>query len=209
MTGRSLTGSINVIVVSQAILHLIGYWHLEEVRLGREGLYGFTIHAGDKTTLLYAPLAVFVHASREHLLINAANLFLMLPLAWWMVGPRVLAVLLAGAVVGAWIIIDLGYPGSFHGGASSLVYALIGFFYSYALFNRRFFVFLVAIFMAFLNWGSLGSVLPGTVDSGFSWQGHFGGLLAGMLVGAWFLFNGIETEPRKRVAAISRRRPRS
>ncbi|MFM1995323.1 MAG: hypothetical protein RLZZ610_840 [Actinomycetota bacterium] len=142
------------------------------------------------TTLLYAPLltviepwrmltAGFVHSpdSPWHILINAYSIYIFGRVIEPMLGPaRFLALYLISIFGGSAMVLWLGEPVVPVVGASGAFFGLMG---AYLIMlraigdNSGLLVGLIAVNLAF------GFLVPG-----ISWQGHLGGLLAGMAVTA-------------------------
>jgi len=140
------------------------------------------------TTLLYAPLltviepwrmltAGFVHSpdSVWHILINAYSIYIFGRVIEPMLGPgRFLALYLISIVGGSAMVLWLSEPTIPVVGASGAFFGLMGAYFVMlkAIGDRSGqLVALIAINLAF-----------GFFVSGISWQGHLGGLLAGMAV---------------------------
>lgn len=142
------------------------------------------------TTLLYAPLltviepwrmltAGFVHSPESpwHILINAYSIYIFGRVIEPMLGPgRFLALYLISIFGGSAMVLWLGEPVVPVVGASGAFFGLMG---AYLIMlraigdNSGLLVGLIAVNLAF------GFLVPG-----ISWQGHLGGLLAGMAVAA-------------------------
>jgi membrane associated rhomboid family serine protease len=89
--------------------------------------------------------------------------------------------LIAGA--GIWLI---GTPGSVHVGASGLVFGLIGFALSCAIWMPTFFYGAITGLTIALFIGILPGMLP-IVERGVSWEGHAMGFLGGVIMSFIFL----------------------
>ena len=133
--------------------------------------------------LIGIPFAPWIHHSWQHLFSNAAPLsvlaFVVLQqgqkqfiLVWLFISS------IAGSAV--WLLANEGY----HAGASLMVFGLIGYIISHAIFSRQFFYILLALIICFLYAGvilSLTQLVPGV-----SWSSHFFGFIAGLLAGKVF-----------------------
>jgi membrane associated rhomboid family serine protease len=133
--------------------------------------------------ILFHPWTVltnaFVHASLIHIALNMYSLFVLgVPLERYLGRGRFIALYLIGTI-GASVGVDfLSRVGAI--GASGAVFALLG---TLILFSRRLgFSPTWLIVIGVINLGY------GFVAAGISWQGHLGGLVSGLLVGALFLY---------------------
>ncbi len=86
-------------------------------------------------------------------------------------------------IVGGGITWLIGQSGSNHIGASGLVFGLFGSLIGAAVFERRLAAGATALVALMLYGGLIGGLAP---QPGVSWEGHLGGLLAG-LGAAWLL----------------------
>jgi membrane associated rhomboid family serine protease len=122
----------------------------------------------------------FLHGSFGHLTSNTVPLVVLLGL---LIGTQSRAWTLVAAMVGLgglllWL---LGRP-AVHVGASVLVYSLIGYLLTAALFHRRWLSLSVAVVVLLIYGGSLlWGVLP-MAGKAVSWEGHLCGALAGALL---------------------------
>jgi membrane associated rhomboid family serine protease len=121
----------------------------------------------------------FVHANIIHIAVNMYSLFVLgVPLERYLGRARFIALYLIGTL-GADVGVDfLSRGGAI--GASGAIFALLGVL---ILFSRRLgFSPTWLIVIGIVNLGY------GFVAAGISWQGHVGGLVAGLLVGALFIY---------------------
>jgi membrane associated rhomboid family serine protease len=164
LTSFALVASLFIIAAVQALFHL----HLQ-----RFGIYPRT-QAG-LLGILFAPL---LHANLQHLLANAAPLYVLLVLL--LSNPayhpsRTLAFIWFASGLGTWLI---GRE-AIHIGASSIVFGLASFLIIAGLLMRSWWAAFVAIFVAICYGGIFYGVLP--QEGPISWEGH----LSGALAGAW------------------------
>lgn len=127
--------------------------------------------------LLFAP---FLHVGLPHLLANSLP-FLVLGSLIAVQSPwRFAAVSLAGAAIGGLVVWLLAPFGSVTIGASGLVFTYFGWLVARAVRERS----LVAILLALVTLAVYGGILWGLspFQLGISWQGHLGGLLAGVVL---------------------------
>jgi membrane associated rhomboid family serine protease len=144
-------------------------------------LYGVRAHdpSGLWPNLLFAP---FLHAGLAHLIANSVPFVVLGGLVALQSTLRFAVVTVAGAVIGAGVVWLLGSPNSVHIGASGLVFTYFGWLIARAVRERS----VLAIVVGLVTLAMYGSVLWGLspFQLGVSWQGHLGGLLAG-LAAAW------------------------
>lgn len=124
----------------------------------------------------------FLHGGWGHLLSNSVPLIILLCL---LAGSRAnsykivpLIVVLNGALL--WLF---GRSNSIHVGASGLIYGLIAFLIVAGFREGRLGAIAIAIVVGLMYGTTLiGGVLPFTVDTGVSWDGHLMGAVAGAIV---------------------------
>ncbi|MBD3647639.1 MAG: rhomboid family intramembrane serine protease [Pseudomonadales bacterium] len=124
-----------------------------------------------------------LHGSFEHLIMNTTPL-LMMGFFVALRGGRVFvqATLLITVVAGlcVWVF---GRP-AFHIGASGLVFGYFGLLVAIGVYEKSIGSLLIASFTIFYYGGLIFGVLPR--DSFVSWEGHFFGLMAGVLAARLF-----------------------
>jgi membrane associated rhomboid family serine protease len=144
-------------------------------------IWGVRAHdpSGFWPNLLFAP---FLHAGLPHLLANSVPFIVLGALIALQSTWRFALVTLIGVVIGAAVIWLLGAPRTVHIGASGLVFTYFGWLIARAIRERS----ILAIILGLLTLALFGSVLWGLspFQLGISWQGHLGGLLAGVAA-AW------------------------
>jgi membrane associated rhomboid family serine protease len=127
----------------------------------------------------------FVHTNLIHIAVNMYSLFVLgAPLERYLGRGRFIALYLIG-VIGADVGVDFLSRGGVIG-ASGAVFALLG---TLILFSRR-----LGFSSVWLIGIGVVNLVYGFIDTGISWQGHLGGLAAGLVVGLLFLY----TRSRKR-----------
>jgi membrane associated rhomboid family serine protease len=129
-------------------------------------------------------LAPWLHLGFAHLAANSVPLLalgalvaLRRPVDFLAVG--LLCALVAG--LGTWLF---GAPGTLHLGASGVVFGLLAFLLTRALFERSPGAILLSLIAAALYGGLVWRLLP--VQAGISWSGHLFGFCGGLLA-AWLL----------------------
>jgi membrane associated rhomboid family serine protease len=126
--------------------------------------------------LLFAP---FLHVGLPHLVANTVPFLVLGALIALQSPSRFAAVTLAaavGAAVVAWLI---GPSGSVHIGASGLVFGYFAWLIVRAIRERSLVAILLGLFALALYGGILWGLSP--FQQEVSWQGHFGGALAGVI----------------------------
>ena len=71
-----------------------------------------------------------------------------------------------------------------HIGASGIIFSLVAFFISSAIFKKNFKSLLLGIIVFFMYGGIIWGVLPG--QAGVSWEGHLFGFITGILLAYFF-----------------------
>lgn len=102
---------------------------------------------------------------------------------------KLLMLLIFGSGVATWL---LGSGHSIHIGASGLVFSLFGYVISSAIFARRW-IYFIPIFI--LGGEYFYSIKAGLIpQNGISFAAHFGGLIAGLIIGYLFNLKAKKTE---------------
>lgn len=147
-------------------------------------LDSFGIRPGDVVGLRGIAFAPFLHGDWEHVMANTIPFLVMGAMILLHRKSDFIWVTIIVAIIGGlgtWIV---GDRGSVHIGASGVVFGYLGFLLAAGIFekNRIMIARSLAVFMIYggLLWG----VLP--QGPGISWEGHFFGLLGGVLA-AWLL----------------------
>lgn len=125
---------------------------------------------------------VLVHANLTHILFNMYALYLLGPAIEARVGkPSYLGLLLAAAGWGGAFAYHLGGPGDALVGASGAIFGLFG-LWLHSAFRLRDTAFGRNLLSSLGITLALNLALPFLIP-GISWQGHLGGLVAGVLIG--------------------------
>ncbi|MBS1197567.1 MAG: rhomboid family intrarane serine protease [Proteobacteria bacterium] len=125
-------------------------------------------------------MAPWLHGSFSHLF---ANIGALVVLGWFCLWPRISGFLLVtlaaifGAGLAAWL---LGGRQTVHIGASGVVFGYFGFLVLRGWYERTFSAIAVSFGVLFFYGGMVFGVLPG--EAGISWQSHFGGFVAGIVM---------------------------
>lgn len=163
---------------------LAAMWVLEFVDTFLHGaLDGLGIHPrdpGDVWAILTAP---WLHVGWGHLMSNSIPFFVLglfiLSAGWreWLAATG-MAILASGALV--WVF---GPPNSVTVGASGLIFGWFGYLVVRGFLTRAGNEIAISVLVLIMYGSLLFGVLP---SGGYSWQGHLGGLLGGVLA-AWLL----------------------
>ena len=137
--------------------------------------------------------SAFVHANLIHLAVNMYSLFVLgVPLERYLGRVRFTVLYLSGAIGSSVAVEFLSKSGAL--GASGAIFALLGVL---ILFSRRLgFSPTWLIVIGIVNLGY------GFVASGISWQGHLGGLVSGLLLGALFIYTQSARRRRLQIAGL-------
>lgn len=138
--------------------------------------------------ILTSPL---IHGSWEHLFYNSISFLILGAIVFWFY-PRIalrsfiLLYLLSG--LGVWIFAQ---PGSYHIGASGLVYGMVSLVFWSGVFRRNIKSVVLALIILVLYAGYFGGIVPG--KEGISWESHLLGAVAGIGL-AWIYKREIEED---------------
>ena len=166
--------------------------------LEMEGNYSWAVYGVEPLSfkglrgILFSP---FLHSGWEHLFSNSipilvlgtALFYFFRSIAWELVFWQFL-------INGIWLW-TIGRPGTYHIGASGLVYSL-AFFLLVSGFVRKnrgltMISFAVIMMYGYLVWG----MFP--VQPGVSWEGHFAGFLGGIVLAVFFRKQGPANDKKK------------
>ncbi len=129
-------------------------------------------------------LAPFLHASLAHLASNSVPLVLLGTFVLAGQPRRFLVVTVFVALISGITVWLFGDPNSIVVGASGVIFGYLGYLFLHGIVDRRLWSLAAAVLAALLfGWQIIG-VLPG--DPQVSWQGHLGGLVAGLVAAVVF-----------------------
>lgn len=175
-----ITNKVRPVLVLLAII-----WCVEIVNLLLgHSLTTFGILPRDITGLIGIPLAPFIHASLWHALSNTLP-FLVLGSLLLTTGHRRYWSLTVSIILLSGIAVWLFARGSYHIGASGLVFGYFGALLTRGVIERSLPSILIAIATSIFYGGLLWGVLP--LRSYISFEGHLFGLIAG-IISAWIIF---------------------
>lgn len=156
------------------------------INLGFLGVHPF--HADGIPGIVLSP---FLHGSFAHLIANSLP-FLVLSFALFYFYPQIALKVLVGIwlLSGIWVWFG-GQYASWHIGASSMIYGFSSFLFVSGLIRKDTRLAALALIVAFLYgsmiWGIFPEFFP---DKNISWEGHLGGLVAGLILALYFRSSG-------------------
>lgn len=159
-----------------------GMYFLNKVALfGMWNIFGIVPRAVDVGSMIGILASWTMHGNFSHLLGNTLTLLQILFLFGLFeknAYRTVLKLIIASGLV-TWVI---GSPSSIHIGASGLCFAMLGYMIGGAIFARRWGYLVACIIMGTGYWLTIKQgLMP---QQGISFAAHFGGLCAGLLLGA-------------------------
>lgn len=142
--------------------------------------------------ILFSP---FLHGSWHHLFSNSIPIIVLGSTLFYFYKEIVLELIVWMWLADGLLLWIIGQPGSYHIGASGVVYSL-AFFLLLSGFIRKnksllAISLIVITFYGYLVWG----VFP--LDPTVSWEGHLTGLLVGLVLAFYFRDKGPENDPKK------------
>jgi membrane associated rhomboid family serine protease len=132
-----------------------------------------------------------IHGSWEHLLANTSSMAILGAVLFWFyprVAMRTFAMLYILSGLGVWLFAQ---PGSFHIGASGVIYGMVSFVFWSGIFRRNIKSIVLALVVLVLYAGFFEGIVPG--KEGVSWESHLLGAVAGILL-AWLYRAEIEPD---------------
>lgn len=153
----------------------------DTVFFGLWNIFGIVPRALDIGSMIGVVASWTMHGNFSHLLGNSLTLIQILFLFGLFENNayRTVIKLIVAAGLVTWVI---GSPLSIHIGASGLCFAMLGYMIGGALFARRWGYLLACIVMGMGYWLTIKQgLIP---QQGISFAAHFGGLCAGLLLGA-------------------------
>lgn len=174
----STLGRLTPVVLLVAVM-----WVAEFVDQSLPGTWDYYgIRPWDTDHLVGILLSPFLHGGFEHLIANTGALLVLgglIALSTRHLFSVTLGVIVLGGL-GVWLFAP---PGTVHIGASGLVYGYAAFLTVYGFVARKFWTAVLGILVALTYGGMLWGVLP--LQPGISWQAHFFGAIAGVLMAVW------------------------
>lgn len=168
---------LNAVIPGLLVL-LISVIYFLDVEFGLQ-LYRFGLKPRTLSGLLGIFTMPFLHGSFEHLFNNMTALFV---LSWFLFYfYRDLAIRILWwtfLMSGLWVWISA--RGTYHVGASAVIYGLVTFLFFSGVLRMYYRLVAVSLLITFLYGSLVWGVLP--IDPGVSWEGHFWGSFAGLIL---------------------------
>lgn len=127
--------------------------------------------------ILFSP---FLHGSLEHLYNNSIPLFVLVAAMRFFYRRYALQIIIYGALFAGIFTWLIGRGGSYHIGASGLIYALVSFVFFKGVQTGYYRLVALSMVVVLLYGSMVWYVFPG-VDDEISWEGHLGGFIAGFI----------------------------
>ena len=177
------------------LIFVASLWAVETVDfLTNLNLDQYGILPRDLTGLRGIPLAVFLHGDFPHLISNTLPLLVLGGLVSLRGAQRLLVssvfIVLVGGIL-VWLVAGIVTGYGIHIGASGLVFGYFGYLTARGLYERSFSSVLISIAVIAVYGTIIFGIFP--TDERVSWEGHFFGLLAGVLYAGLVGTNDRET----------------
>ncbi|WP_298646090.1 rhomboid family intramembrane serine protease [uncultured Proteiniphilum sp.] len=175
-----------VFIVLIWLVFIVDYAGLFKWDLSRLGILPGTISG--LIGIIFSPL---IHTSFSHLLSNTLPLLILIWFLFYFYSK-----IAFGAFAWLWLLSGLLTwiigRGSYHVGASGLVFALLFFLFFSGLVRKYIPLVAVSLVVAFIYGSTIWSILPITewVDTAISWEGHLAGAISGLLLAFVFRKEG-------------------
>lgn len=181
--GAELRAVIKILAVTLALL-----WTAEivDALVFAGGLDALGIHPREPLGLIGVLTWPFLHGSFGHLASNTVALLIFGGLTLMYGRREFFAVALVSTILGGLGVWLVGASGSVHIGASGVCFGLFGYLLFRGFYERKFVSIALSVLVAFGFGGLLAGAVPGLAMPGISWEGHFFGLLGGVLVARRF-----------------------
>jgi len=126
--------------------------------------------------IIFSP---FLHGSLEHIYNNSIPLFVLIAAMRYFYRDHALQVISYGILLSGFITWLIGRSGSYHIGASGLIYVLVSFIFFKGIQTGYYRLVALSLTIIMLYGGMIWYVFP-DVEEGISWEGHLGGLITGL-----------------------------
>ncbi len=149
-----------------------------------EHRFNFDFHAGAILPRTWEGLpgiflSAFLHADLEHLYNNSISMLIFLAAIRFFYREQSMRVIWYGILISGAFTWVFGRD-NYHLGASGLLYALFGFMFFKGLITRYYRLVALSLAIIMFYGGMIWYVFPG-VQQNISWEGHLGGLIAGLI----------------------------
>ena len=145
---------------------------------------GYGIYPRTYSGLIGIAAAPLLHGSLAHILSNTVPMLFLGTVLFYFYAPiarQVFFLAYFGTSATVWL---LARGGTYHIGASGVVYALASFLVFYGIFRRDFWALIISIVILLMYGGLIYGVLP--LQVGVSWESHLFGALLGGFVAYYF-----------------------
>lgn len=182
-------------VVAYPLLFVLLIWavFVFEIRFGyrfnRYGIYPQTFKG--LRGVIFSP---FIHSGIKHLYSNTIPLFILSSALFYFYRNIAWKVIIYGILLSGFFTWLIGRP-SYHIGASGLIYVLFSFNFFKGIFAKHYRLIALSLLVIFIYGSMFVYALP--IDEKISWEGHTGGLVAGLLFA--LLFRKAIAKPKKYV----------
>lgn len=122
----------------------------------------------------------FLHGSLDHIYNNSIPLFLLVAAMRFFYRRQALQVIVFGILLSGFITWLIGRGGTYHIGASSLIYVLVSFIFFKGIQTGYYRLVALSLLIIMLYGSMIWYVFP-DVQEGISWEGHLGGFISGLL----------------------------
>lgn len=185
--GALLKEKVLVLILIMSVI-LGGMWIMYLVNnIILSGALSYGVHPRSVSLMdLFGILFSWIfHGNKAHIMNNSIALLSMLPLIA-IFERRPWMIVLSLIVVSGFLTWCLASPNTNNIGASGLIFAIMGYMFTAATFGKKFIYLLPIIISGSSYWYSIKmGLIP---QDGISFAGHFGGLIAGILVGVIFRY---------------------
>lgn len=138
--------------------------------------------------IIFSPL---IHSSFSHLISNSVALLILITMLFYFYGEIAFKTIFLIWPISGFLTWIIG-RGSFHIGASGLVFGLVFFLFFSGILRRHIPLAAVSMIVAFIYGSTIWSILPITayIDVNLSWEAHLAGAFTGFIVAVSFRKQG-------------------
>lgn len=168
---RSLKAPIIFLAIMWLIFLLDMIFRLDLARFG--------IYPRVQSGLAGIVTAPFLHGNWQHIVSNSLIIFVLLGTTWFFYPRLAWPAVLLSVILGGSLIWLFARGGSYHIGASALIYSMAAFLIAMGIFKGTFKSLLIALVIIIMYGGLVYGILP--TDKPISWEGHLFGAVAGIV----------------------------